>query len=130
MAFELDKKCLEVVFLLANLVSKDLQLLVITLYLVLFMHHLYELLLYQLSLDVIHSLSYSHVEVLNLVEEECLEQLHLPLNIPQLTLVDLLEDAQKGVFNDSDGLLLHTDDLSPDDSLELLESLLVHDFAL
>lgn len=91
------------------------------------LHDLVVPLLLQGTGYLIHRRAYPQVEVGNLVKEECLEELHLPLNVPKIPPVNLLEDPRARIVNGRDTLLLNIKNLTPHAQLEVLELSLMHD---
>jgi hypothetical protein len=80
----------EVNAFLLNLVTKKLHLLLETLNLILFQHDVMITFLFESLTNLFHCCLDPLVEVSDLVEEECLKELHLSLDVLEVTFIDLI----------------------------------------
>lgn len=96
-----------------DLVAEDLDLLLEPLDPVLLLHDLVVALLLQGTGHLVHGRTYPQVEVGDLVEEEGLEEFHLPLHVPQVPPVYLRKDPRARIVDGRNALLLDVKDLIP-----------------
>jgi hypothetical protein len=60
---------------------------------------------------LVHGRPDPHIEICNLVKEECLKEFHFSLNVAKITFVNLRKNPGASIINGCDTLFLNIQDL-------------------